>query len=79
MSTYKNMSITELEEAIAEIMAKQQELKQQKLAIHTALDAKLKEAEAKRKLERMSDDEKRAMLQELQTAGIGSTEEFGQV
>lgn len=79
MSNYEQMSIEELEAAIAALTEEQYQLKQQKLAAHAVLDTKAQAAAAQRKVAALSEGEKSALLQELRAHGISSEESFGQM
>lgn len=74
---HKNMSITELEQAINQYEQDMEIIREKKRAAAKALDHKIVLEEAMRKLATMSDAERGAIMQTLRPDGIQSQEQHG--
>lgn len=74
---YDTMTVEELEATIAEINAKRAVLKAQAVAVHTVLDAKNVQTSAARKLATLSDAEKAALVQMINTQAVASNGAIG--
>lgn len=71
------LSIEELEELNQKYDEEMQALRQEKKVVADVLSEKVLEDQALRRLETMSDEEKRVLLQHVQAEGIKSSEKVG--
>lgn len=77
MKNYEKMSIAELEAVVNDFDRDITALRDEKRIVARALDRKLVMDEALRKLQTMSDDERAALAQMLNPAGVASQEQVG--
>lgn len=77
MKYYETMSVEELEMELAEQRAKIDTAKDELRELVKFYDAKVAERDAAEKVARMSDLERAALVQVIQTQGIPSEENFG--
>lgn len=73
----RKMEDSDIQEASNKLAKKMLEDREEQKRLQRVLEERRTRAEARAKLERMSDPEKAALLQELQAEGIESAEEHG--
>lgn len=72
---YEQMTVEQLEAELARLTAERARLRDEGLKVHAALDRKQAAAAAQRTLDGMSDVERAALAQLVQTPGIVSGEQ----
>lgn len=77
MPDYNDMTLAQLAKKKTELSARREEILEEQKLIATAIDVKVAEETARKKVEAMSPDEKKEIAQILGAEGITSEESVG--
>lgn len=75
MADYSRMSVEQLEEANKTLMEEKEKIREEQRQLNDVLSKKVAEESAKQLAETLSDDQKAALVQQIQAEGISSDEQ----